>query len=111
MSKTSKCQLSVISPVYNEEKNLYLLYKKLTLELKNLHLSWEIIFVNDGSKDRSGEILQDLAKENIKVKVIEFSRNFGQTAAIVAGIKNSKGRIIIVIDSDLQNDPSDFKKY
>jgi len=110
MIKRHRYQISIISPVYNEEKNLLPLYGKLNLELNKLKLSWEIIFVDDGSSDHSLEILQKLAKNDRKVKIIQFSRNFGQTAAIVAGAKQSLGNVIVIIDADLQNDPRDIKK-
>lgn len=108
MARKTRLDLSVISPVYNEDKNLPILYKKLNNELGKLAISHEIIFVNDGSLDRSSQRLRFLAQENKKVKVIEFARNFGQTAAISAGIKNAQGKIIVLLDSDLQNDPKDI---
>ena len=100
--------LSVISPVYNEEKNLPILFNKLKTELNKINLSWEIIFVNDGSGDDSSKILSSLAKKNKFVKIIEFSKNFGQTAALMAGFEYASGAVIVTIDSDLQNDPKDI---
>lgn len=110
MQKKQNLSLSVVSPVYNEEKNLPLLYQKLRDELNGLCKNWEIIFVNDGSNDKSGQILDTLSKKDKSIKVIEFARNFGQTAAIAAGIKAASGNVIIFIDADLQNDPKDIKK-
>lgn len=103
-------KISIVSPVYNEAKNLPIFYRKIVDSLKELKVEYEIIFINDGSFDKSGEVLLEFAKKNKKLKVIEFTRNFGQTAAIQAGIKLSSGKVIVLIDSDLQNDPEDIKK-
>ncbi|MEK7581230.1 MAG: glycosyltransferase family 2 protein [Patescibacteria group bacterium] len=101
-------KLSVISPVYNEEKNLKVLFQKLKLELNKFTSSWEIIFVNDGSTDNCHDVLLELSRRNRSVKVIEFARNFGQTAALMAGFEYASGKVIVTIDSDLQNDPADI---
>ncbi len=100
--------LSILIPVYNEEGNLSLLYERLVAALKKLGRPYEVIFVDDGSSDESLEILLDLRDKNPNIKVISFSRNFGQTAALSAGIDFSKGDIIIPMDGDLQNDPEDI---
>jgi glycosyltransferase involved in cell wall biosynthesis len=100
--------VSVLIPVYNEEGNLSLLYDKLEAALKKTERAYEIIFVDDGSSDGSLEILLDLREKNPNVKIISFSRNFGQTAALSAGIDCSKGDIIIPMDGDLQTDPEDI---
>lgn len=100
--------LSVLIPVYNEEGNLSLLYEKLVAALKKVGRPYEVIFVDDGSSDGTMEILLDLREKNPNVKIISFSRNFGQTAALSAGIDFSKGDIIIPMDGDLQNDPEDI---
>ncbi|HEY9715335.1 MAG TPA: glycosyltransferase family 2 protein [Chroococcales cyanobacterium] len=105
----SKPELSIVIPVYNEEDNVELLYDKLCVSLAETGSSWEVIFVDDGSTDRSFEKLEELAKQNAAVKVIKFVRNFGQTAALSAGIDHSQGKIIIPMDADLQNDPADIK--
>lgn len=104
-------KLSIISPVYNEEKNLPQIFKELKSALDGLALEYEIICVNDGSFDNSLEILKQVADEDRRVKIISFKHNFGQTAAISAGIKNARGDIIIPIDSDLQNDPKDIPRF
>ncbi len=101
--------LSIILPVYNEEESLLLQYEDINKAIIPLKIDYEIIFINDGSIDRSFKILQSIAEKNPSVKVISFGRNFGQTAAISAGIDNSKGDIIIIMDSDLQNDSEDIK--
>jgi glycosyltransferase involved in cell wall biosynthesis len=100
--------VSVLIPIYNEEGNLSLLYDKLEAALQKTERAYEIIFVDDGSSDGSLEILLDIRGKNSNVKIISFSRNFGQTAAISAGIDCSKGDIIIPMDGDLQTDPEDI---
>jgi len=93
--------ISVIIPVYNEEENLSLLYKALLSILRNY--DYELVFVNDGSQDRSAEILENFAKSDSKVKYLEFSRNFGKEIALSCGIHNAKGEAIILVDADLQH--------
>jgi len=102
--------LSVILPVYNEEGNIQQLHDKIINALSKLDKSYEIIYIDDGSSDRSFDILSEIAKKDDKVKVIQFRRNFGQTAAIAAGIEHSQGDILIPMDADLQNDPEDIPK-
>jgi len=100
--------LSIVIPTYNEEKNISILYKSLKSVLSKYQ--YEIIFVDDGSTDRTFDVLSNINNKDKKVKVIKFRRNFGQTAAIDAGFKNSKGDIIITMDADLQNDSKDIPK-
>ncbi len=102
--------ISVVIPAYNEEENIPILYQKLKKVLDNLKEDYEIIFVDDGSTDRTPEILEEIAQKDKKVKVIRFRRNFGQTAAIYAGFEHATGDIIITMDADLQNDPEDIPK-
>ena len=100
--------LSVVVPVYNEYENIPLLYDEVVKALKDIN-DWELILVSDGSKDNSLEALKELAaKDTRHVKVIGLRRNFGQTAAIAAGIDHASGEIIVLMDADLQNDPSDI---
>jgi len=108
MDVRSSETLSILIPVYNEEGNLSLLCEKLVAALKKVGKPYEVIFVDDGSSDGSLEILLDLRDKNPNIKIISFSRNFGQTAALSAGIDFSKGDIIIPMDGDLQNDPEDI---
>lgn len=109
-SATSGPQLSVVIPVYNEEGNLELLYERTRAALEPLERSWELILVDDGSRDRSPIILEQLAARDPRVVVIELRRNFGQTAAIAAGFHRARGRAIVTMDADLQNDPEDIRK-
>jgi len=103
-------KISLVLPVYNEEQNLKELFKETVLVLSGLKIDWEIIAVNDGSRDGSFNVLTGLAKNNERIKIINFKRNFGQTAAISAGIDNSSGDIIVLMDSDLENNPADIIK-
>jgi len=100
--------LSILVPVYNEEGNLPMLYEKLMAALRKTGRAYEMIFIDDGSSDGTLEILLDFREKNPNVKIVSFSRNFGQTAALSAGIDFSKGDIIIPMDGDLQIDPEDI---
>lgn len=100
--------LSIVIPVFNEEKNLPELYEEIKHSCEKLDLSYKIIFVDDGSWDSSFPVLRSIQKEDLKVKVIRLRKNFGQTAALSAGFDYAKGDIIITLDADLQNDPQDF---
>lgn len=100
--------LSIVIPVLNEEENLTLLYSKLKLVLVKMQIDYEIIFIDDGSTDGSFSVLTKIYRRDKRIKVIKFRRNFGQTAAIAAGFSQAKGKIIVTMDSDLQNDPNDI---
>lgn len=101
---------SVVIPVYNEADNLKTLYSKLKEVMDSLGKEYEIIFIDDGSRDGSVEILREIAEKDERVRIIEFAKNFGQTAAISAGIKYASGEYIILMDADLQNDPTDIPR-
>lgn len=101
-------RLSIFLPVYNEEENLRRLYDALIESLAAIGESFELIFVDDGSTDRSLELLGTLALTDQRVRVISFRRNYGQTAAMAAGIDASRGEVLIPMDADLQNDPADI---
>lgn len=105
-----KFDLSVVLPIYNEEGNLKEMYHRLTDVLVGLDKSYEIILTDDGSKDGSYEVMKEIADRDSKIKLIKFRRNFGQTAALAAGINEASGNLIITIDSDLENDPKDIPK-
>lgn len=100
--------LSLIVPVLNEEENIPLLYQKLIQCMSELDITWEATFIDDGSRDGSFRALEQIAQTDTRIKVIKFVRNFGQTAALAAGIDYSRGNIIIPMDADLQNDPADI---
>ncbi len=108
MDSKEPLSLSIVVPVFNEEKNLPELYEEITNSCKGLDLSYKIIFVDDGSWDSSFPVLRRIQEEDLKVKVIRLRKNFGQTAALSAGFDYAKGDIIITLDADLQNDPQDF---
>lgn len=101
--------LSLVIPVYNEEKNLPHLFEAIYTTLPPMNKAWEVILVNDGSRDRSLDVLREYAtKDPEHVRVVAFRRNFGQTAAIAAGIDYASGETIVLLDADLQNDPADI---
>jgi len=107
---TSLLDISVVIPVFNERENLKPLYWSLKKVLDSLGLRYEILFVDDGSVDGSVAILGQLSQSDQRTRVIEFVRNFGQTAAIAAGFEHARGEVIIPMDADLQNDPEDIPR-
>lgn len=102
--------ISVIIPLLNEEENIPILYQELTDVLSGTGLEYELIFVDDGSTDRSYSILLDIQKCDDHLIIISFRRNFGQTAALSAGFDHARGDMIITMDADLQNDPRDIPR-
>jgi glycosyltransferase involved in cell wall biosynthesis len=106
----NRVQLSIIVPVLNEGASLPELARGLKQEMAQLGRTWEIIFINDGSTDESEMILNNLADNDERIRVIHFRRNFGQTAAMMAGFDFARGDILIPIDGDGQNDPADIAK-
>jgi glycosyltransferase involved in cell wall biosynthesis len=100
--------ISLVVPAYNEALNLPIFYERVTSVLKKIGRDYEIVVVDDGSKDNSFAVLSDLATKDNRLKVICFRHNFGQTAALSAGIEAANGDVIILIDSDLENDPEDI---
>ncbi len=100
--------LSIVIPIYNEEENIPLLYGEIKEALSHFDRQYEIIFVDDGSKDRSVELLEGLQEQDEQVVVVAFRKNFGQTAAMSAGFDYAQGDICVTMDGDLQNDPHDI---
>ena len=101
--------LSLIIPVYNEEENLPLLYDSIDKAMVPLKDTWEVIFIDDGSRDNSFGVLKSLVEKDPEhVRVLSFRRNFGQTAAISAGLDHACGDIVVLLDADMQNDPADI---
>ncbi|MGD9562916.1 MAG: glycosyltransferase family 2 protein [Pyrinomonadaceae bacterium] len=103
-------ELSLFLPVLDEEENLRPMYEKIKAALGTLGNSAEVIFVDDGSTDKSLAILKEIAASDDRVRVISLRRNYGQTAAMSAGIDAARGTILIPMDADLQNDPADIKR-
>ncbi len=108
--KHTDVYLSVVIPMYNEEENIKRLFDRLFPVLKKLNLSYEVICVNDGSKDETLVILEDELKKRPGLVVVNLARNFGQHAAIIAGFSNARGKLIITMDADLQNPPEEIPK-
>lgn len=101
-------EVSIIAPLYNEEDSVQPLYDAIHSVAVNLPYSYEIIFVNDGSSDGTFERCRELAAKDKHLRIIEFRKNYGQTPAMAAGIDNARGDILVTMDGDLQNDPTDI---
>ncbi|MDR0391507.1 MAG: glycosyltransferase family 2 protein [Planctomycetaceae bacterium] len=103
-------EISVVTPAFNESENLSFFVESVSVELDKVTDSWEVIFVDDGSSDNSLEVLRDLCAKDDRIKVICLARNFGNQAAASAGLKFSRGRAVIVMDSDMQHPPELISK-
>jgi glycosyltransferase involved in cell wall biosynthesis len=101
-------ELSIIAPVYNEELNLQPLYEQISTALEGVVVKYEIVLIDDGSSDKSFEIMEQLHRQDPRVVAIKFRRNFGQSAAFAAGFDYARGDVIVTLDADLQNDPADI---
>ena len=101
-------ELSIVIPVYNEEANLPRLWPELRAVLEHLGLGFEVVFVDDGSRDRSAEIIRAMREEDPRVRLVRLKVNAGETAATDAGFKAARGRRVVTMDADLQNDPQDI---
>ena len=101
-------ELSIIIPVYNDQEVLQELFKRLMPVLNGITSSFEIIFIDDGSKDDSIQILKELQNEDYRIKIVMLANNFGQSNAIAAGLDKSNGTVIVVMDSDLEDRPEDI---
>jgi len=102
--------ISIVIPVYNEKSTIPHLYKAIVKALDTVDYSWEVLLVNDGSTDSSAEAIDEVARRDARFIAIHLRRNFGQTAAMVAGFDHARGDIIVAMDADLQNDPADIPK-
>jgi len=102
--------LSVVIPVYNEEENLPLLWAELRPVLEGLGLAFEVIFVDDGSVDRSAELVRAFREQDPRVRLVRLKANAGETAATDAGLRAARGRWVVTMDADLQNDPADIPR-
>jgi dolichol-phosphate mannosyltransferase len=101
-------EISVVIPAYNEEESLIPLASAITETLAAHGVSYELLFVDDGSEDRTAQVLCELAAKQVEVCIIRFRRNAGQSAALDAGFKRARGRVVVTLDADLQNDPRDI---
>jgi len=103
--------LSVIVPFYNEEDNIRRMHAAIVAAIEPLGVPFEMVLVNDGSKDRTLELATDIARADSRVRVVNFRRNYGQTPAMAAGIEQAHGKVLITMDGDLQNDPRDIEQF
>ena len=104
-------EISVIIPLYNEEQNLEPLYREIDHVLRELGRSGEVVFVNDGSTDGSGTVLEQLAEADPAVTVVELRRNFGKAVALSAGFREARGSVIVTMDADLQDNPVEIPRF
>jgi glycosyltransferase involved in cell wall biosynthesis len=110
IKQRNKVDISIVIPVFNEEENVPMLYESLQEVLENCSRNYEVILVDDGSKDKTIEMLLQIHEKNKNFKIIKLRRNFGQTQAMKAGFEYASGETIITLDADLQNDPKDIPK-
>jgi len=103
--------LSIVIPVLNEESSLQPLYEELVEVLKHVTEDYELIFVDDGSSDQSSQIIEILHQNNHRIKLIQFRKNFGKSAALSAGFNEAEGKIVITLDADLQDDPHEIPHF
>lgn len=104
-------ELSIVVPFYNEEDNIGRMHAAIVAAVEPLRIPFEMVFVNDGSRDRTLERAVDLARRDDRLKVVQFRRNYGQTPAMAAGIEHAEGKVIVTMDGDLQNDPRDIEHF
>jgi len=101
-------KLSIIVPFYNEEESIGPLYRAIVSAIDPLNITYEMVFVDDGSRDNTVPLATDLARRDPRVRLVKFRRNYGQTPAMAAGIEHARGEILVTMDGDLQNDPADI---
>jgi glycosyltransferase involved in cell wall biosynthesis len=104
-------KLSIIVPFFNEEESIQPLYSAIVNAITPLQIAFEMVFVDDGSNDRTVPLAVKIARHDPRVRVVKFRRNYGQTAAMAAGIEHARGEILVTMDGDLQNDPSDIASF
>lgn len=104
-------EYSIVIPVLNEEQSIFPLYEKISKVMGSISEKYEVIFIDDGSTDRTFNAMRQLRQNNKRVRAIRFGRNFGKSAALTAGYDEAKGNIIIMMDGDLQNDPEDIPRF
>jgi glycosyltransferase involved in cell wall biosynthesis len=110
-SKQTDIDCSIVIPLYNEEPVIDELYERLTSTMLATGLAYEIVFVDDGSTDRTPEMIKNIAEKDSKVVAVELRRNFGKSAAYAAGFDNAKGRVVVTMDGDLQHLPEDIPRF
>jgi glycosyltransferase involved in cell wall biosynthesis len=108
---TPRPSLSIIVPMYNEQESVTPLYRAIVSAVAPLGRTFEMVFVDDGSKDRTVAVATELARGDSRLRIVKFRRNYGQTAAMAAGIEHARGDILITMDGDLQNDPEDIRHF
>ena len=106
--QTPWIDLSVVIPLFNEDESLRELHQQLRSALGRLNLRYEILFVDDGSTDRSFQVLRDLKRNDKHIKIIRFRRNYGKSAALSVGFEKALGNIVVTMDADLQDDPAEI---
>jgi glycosyltransferase involved in cell wall biosynthesis len=106
-----KPELSVIVPFFNEEESITALHAAIVAAVAPIGVDFEMVFVDDGSRDRTVAIATEIARRDPRVRVVKFRRNYGQTAAMAAGIEHARGRVLVTMDGDLQNDPADIAEF
>ncbi len=102
---SNRPRYSIVAPIYNEEGNIQKLYDRITAVMDSTGEDWELVTVNDGSRDRSFELLSDLSAKDSRIKIVNFARNFGHQLAVTAGLHHTAGDAVIIIDADLQDPP------
>lgn len=108
--KAASPEISIVVPLFNEEECVEKLFRTIKGEAEKLNRSFEVVFVDDGSSDRTFAICEELAKSEPALKMVKFRKNYGQTPAMAAGFQQAKGEIIVTMDGDLQNNPADMSK-
>jgi glycosyltransferase involved in cell wall biosynthesis len=104
-------KLSIIVPFYNEEENITRMHAAIVAAVEPMQVSFEMVLVDDGSKDATAQLATELARKDPRVMFVKFRRNYGQTPAMAAGIAHARGQILVTMDGDLQNDPRDIKLF
>src|SRR5690242_14779509 len=103
--------ISIVIPVFNEKESLAILHGEIEQTAQQHALDYEVIFIDDGSRDGSWDVIADLAKKSPRVRGIRFRRNFGKAAALSAGFTGARGDIILTLDADLQDDPAEIPRF
>ena len=111
MSSDERIQFSIVVPFYNEQENIPTLYMKLTEVMDGIGEPYEMVFVDDGSKDNTYRVLSEIFEHDRRVNVVRLRRNFGQAPALKAGFDFARGEVIISMDGDLQHDPDEIPRF